>query len=269
MDVDLSSYDCLSNDCFYLLVHKYGFRNYGHWLIEMLPKLYFFKKSSFFSKNVKLLLGELPPSMKEVVLSSLSILGYSEDDVVFLKNAVYVKRCLYVSPASMHPYWLCSEINDFHKFLSCEVHKQKSGVCSFNGKFSKIFVTRRGKSNRKLANGLEIENYFSSKGFVIIDPAELSFNDQVLVFSSAFIIAGIAGAGMTNAVFARKNALVIHIVPPTMPNLFFYQLASICGHKYIEIRGRQRENQGMFSPSFYLSIEDLDKTVGGRGYAYI
>ncbi|MFN8664230.1 MAG: glycosyltransferase family 61 protein [Thermomicrobiales bacterium] len=65
----------------------------------------------------------------------------------------------------------------------------------------------------------------------------MSFNDQSTMFAEASVVAGVFGAGLTNAVFMQPEAALLEPAPPTdidpgAHNLIFPTLAGMGGLLY-------------------------------------
>ena len=76
----------------------------------------------------------------------------------------------------------------------------------------RIFV-KRNSSVRKLINEPQIEPILAALGFISIDPQELSFVDQVRLFSHAKVVVGVTGAAMANAIFCQPGTQVAVLMP--------------------------------------------------------
>jgi len=74
-----------------------------------------------------------------------------------------------------------------------------------NSAYEKIFVTRPRNGNRIPNTITEIENLFDQAGFKIVEPGKLNFSDQIEMFRSSNLVAGVAGAAMTNTIFSPEN----------------------------------------------------------------
>jgi Glycosyltransferase 61 len=100
----------------------------------------------------------------------------------------------------------------------------------------RIYVSRRGVSSfREVRNEQEVEAAMSRIGFSIVRSETLTFDQQVMAFSRAKVIAGPHGAGLTNAVFAPKGCLVIDMLPETwLPN-WMLRVTQVFGHDYLPI----------------------------------
>jgi Glycosyltransferase 61 len=90
----------------------------------------------------------------------------------------------------------------------------------------KLFVRRETHTmGRSLLNQLEVEAWFVERGYKSINPGNLSFAEQVILFSRATHIAGVEGGSLTNLMFAENARQVIMIASPnTVEELFFQNL---------------------------------------------
>lgn len=77
----------------------------------------------------------------------------------------------------------------------------------------KIFISRKKLANARLINEEAVTEIFKQHGFEIIYPEELTFNEQVKVFSEAEYVAGATGAAFTNILYCPQNVKIICIIP--------------------------------------------------------
>lgn len=234
-----------------ILLFKYGYNNYGHWLVEMLPKLHFLRLALKEHENYKYLIGDVSGSLKDIVYSTLAQFGIHNESIYQIKQSTPIKNLIYCSPITKHPYLMHPDIRAFYDIFPSNK----------NSAYEKLFVTRPGNGNRIPNTITEIENLFDQAGFKIVEPGNLNFSDQIEMFRGSNVVAGVAGAAMTNTIFCPKNTKVLHIVPPSMPNLFFYQLASICNHSYAEYRA-ESDNNDMFGNTFDVNVDKLRNALG-------
>jgi capsular polysaccharide biosynthesis protein len=101
--------------------------------------------------------------------------------------------------------------------LICETIRARCRASVDAPSVEKIFVSRRsitkrlGIRYRGLTNEDELCEALAEKGFAIVEPEQLSFQDQVRLFDSAKIVVGLGGAGMFNVLFSRPGTRVITI----------------------------------------------------------
>ena len=133
------------------------------------------------------------------------------------------------------------------KILDCVVDLRKNSKT-----FGKTF---------KIINETEVKNYLIKKGFSIIALSELSFLEQINLFSNAKQIIGLHGAGFANLVFCKPETLALEVksevAAPVIGNL-----AKKLGLKFKEMSIKPEKNpnndqQGLI----YVSIKDLEKKL--------
>jgi capsular polysaccharide biosynthesis protein len=94
-----------------------------------------------------------------------------------------------------------------------------------------IYVSRRG-STRSPVNELEVERAVADLGFKVVRAERARFTDQVEVFRSAHVIAGVHGAGLANQVWSRSLRGIVEIQTPRYFNDCFARLAVSQGAAY-------------------------------------
>lgn len=104
----------------------------------------------------------------------------------------------------------------------------------------KIFVSREDAGRRMLKNREEVLEILKSRGFKSYKLAELSFEEQVYLFSNAEKIVGVHGAGLTNILFS-SNAEVVEIFGALFKPTY-YLMAEALGINYHAVSGRSINN---------------------------
>ena len=74
-------------------------------------------------------------------------------------------------------------------------------------------IKKRNINNKRLLNNKEVAELFKKYEFEIVFPENLSFEEQVKIFSQAKYIAGSTGAALTNIMYCPSNATIISIIP--------------------------------------------------------
>lgn len=65
--------------------------------------------------------------------------------------------------------------------------------------------------NRPVINEQEVEEVFRSFGFEVLHPGEMSFEEQVSIYSQAEVLAGFSGSAMHNTIFMPENSRAVHL----------------------------------------------------------
>ncbi len=180
--------------------------NYYHWLFDSLPRLCLLQLANFDWPSVDAFLVNEPRC--RFVEQSLGLLGIPASRVVHCsKRWVLSADRLLVPPmptpqeAQVAP-WVCD-------FLRQAFIPPDSGKASL-----RLYLSRRKSRRRRLANEDAVESLVVEFGFQIIRPEELSFADQVRLFSQAAVVCAPHGAGFANLVFAPPGTRVLELFHP-------------------------------------------------------
>lgn len=126
----------------------------------------------------------------------------------------------------------------------------------------RVFITRKKFRLRYIKNIDKILEVCQHYGFVIIDNEELSFEEQVDLFSRANVIAGIHGAGLTNMFFRKDDCRILEIFPSLnlgyLP-FHYIMLAKLKGFRYTAIIGS--EESGDTSGGFSLEPSLFEEAI--------
>ncbi|PPS45550.1 DUF563 domain-containing protein [Chroococcidiopsis sp. TS-821] len=198
--------------------------NYFHWVVDCLLRIegieYYRAQTG---RKPILIIESNPPAWK---IESLKLLGYKPEDYIFWNGvSVNVERLVVssfrrekslISPAACH--WLRQRV------LSNLPKLQK------NSYSSRIYISRPKSAGRQVINEEEVLKALTPLGFVSYTLENMSFSEQVALFSQAEIVVAVHGAGLTNMIFAQ-NLTVIEIFG-SMLAPFYFLLAQALGFQY-------------------------------------
>ena len=77
-----------------------------------------------------------------------------------------------------------------------------------------LYISRQGMSARRLLNEDEVAEAFVRRGFQVIHPERLSFQQIQVLFAQPACIAGPYGSAMRNAVFCSGKPVCLNLLPP-------------------------------------------------------
>lgn len=210
--------------------------NYAHWLTEVLPRIVLYTRHDC-SKGVPLIVDEgLHPNIYE----SLSI-AIGGDRVVYTlakDRRTRVQVLDIVTPTGYVPYASREPRQSGHSHGVFSAQALLAVRDAFQHLMArpvdavgKYIYVRRNAGLRKLINDQEISNVLSAAGFTIVSPEELSFSDQVRLFSQAEFVIGATGAALANLIFCPAGARV-HVLMAQheeMPYWYWQRLADCVG----------------------------------------
>lgn len=214
-----------------VLCKKRGAENYGHWLVEMLPKAFLAMRHLQLGHDWPAIAYSAGDAMNNVVRDSLRLIDYPADEVVFTGT----------SPCHFDELILIDGLTVHSVFMSTPVFEcmEKIAGAVPAGPAESLYVTRRPSISRCFENEAEIQAVFSEFGFREIECAQLSFAEQVSAFKSARQIAGPMGAAFTNAIFCQPDTRWLLFMPASAHEYFFWQIAEGKKIEYHEIRTQE------------------------------
>lgn len=216
--------------------------NYGHWLLDTIPKLIMVKKFKDLNSFDAIL---LPNLKKKFQKDSLDYFGITKNKILDGSEITHLYADKITIPT--HPYW---EINKHQFETVANVDKdilksiRRMFLNSKNlNKYKKnenIYIDRSDSifNHNKLINNLEIIEYLKKKGFLIIKLSKLSFNEQIELFNKAKIIIGSHGAGLTNIIFSEPSTQIIEIGNPNFDCYVFKNISNIQNLNYSFIKAK-------------------------------
>jgi capsular polysaccharide biosynthesis protein len=185
-------------------------RNYFHWLLDGLTRLAVREQ---LPEPTKIL---IPANSPGFVTETIRLLGLEDQAVPAPGACLQPERFYFCSPSAMTGVWNPQGYQWLRRKFSPYFAETDSG--------QPVFLTRRGAS-RLPDNLAEIEAFFLSQGFRIVDCGSLSVHDQIRAISGAPAIAGLHGAAMTNLLWAAPETPVLEIFQPGYLNACYEQIA--------------------------------------------
>jgi hypothetical protein len=196
---------CLSSNGFY------------HWLIEDLPHFLFLYENL---KNPRVIVFENAPSYVLALLEKLQVKYVKASRFVSLDEYYFIGR--EDSVGWPHPRDL-SILKSFSKDIAkAKVEGKKIYI-------SRVGASRSPKFESELISGLR------DKGWVIIDTTFMPFIEQIELLSSASVLAGVHGAGLSGMTWLESSSKVIELTNNRLVRCF-ERLALLLNLDYIQIR---------------------------------
>lgn len=170
---------------------------YGHLLLEILPMLLLQREAP----DDAVVLTTAP--LSRTLFVAAETLGVPRHR---LRRIAGPLRC-------SHAYWadLLSRHDGSVHPLMWTAYERLRGLASGSevSRPERVFISRSGVRSRRLHDEGAVEDLFAQRGFAIVHPEQLPIEDQIAIFASAKLIAGLGGSGMHNAVFASADTPVL------------------------------------------------------------
>ncbi|AMB47542.1 glycosyltransferase family 61 protein [Methylobacterium sp. AMS5] len=255
------------------LLNSAGSFNYGHWLIDDLPRLHALALLRKRHPRVPITVALVSyfPHIDAARRRSIQLLLRHRVSIRFLdRDKTYrFARLHHATPCSLpstgkSPHAL--------RYLTGQMRARTRlprglfALRTLTGRGRRLFVDRHPGRGRGLANRDAVLGLLRGLGFQAFDPELTSVRQQVVRFSAAEIVVGIAGAGMANTVFCRPGTPVIHLVPEGWEDRFYGEIATACGQDYAAVFGpRIPSDAPEYLRDFAIDPEPLREALAAAG----
>jgi len=202
-----------------------GFGVFGHWLLDVAPRLHLLSKS---------------PSWPEFPIAYPPIPPWGKE----FFDAFYNKHPAQ-KPLENGSALACKNIEIFSSIKSNRVLDAESAISAWsvlkdyyltrtreaNSDVHNIYVSRsKFSTHRKLANASDVEQYFSKIGWAVIYPEQLSLREQANVFSRASFIVADDGSALHNSIYCRAGTKLL-CLDFSRQNMVHASFSSVLDHK--------------------------------------
>jgi len=220
--------------------------NYYHWLIETLPRVGILEEAGL--KDYRLIVPQILASWQSEALDRLG-LG-PERRVGFGEQHWQIDSLLVPSlpgyPGMCRPWaanWL----------------RRRLGVPEGVKATRRLYVSRSGATQRRVSNEQEVVAALAPLGFETISTEDMRLEEQIFLFSQAQFIVGLHGAGLTNVLFAPREARVLEFMSPVpgYVNACYYSLSAAVGLRYMYLMGSHLTAPADFATGTRRWREDL------------
>lgn len=236
----------------YVLLKQTWDRNYGHWLIDALPKLALLEGEIPLEDCVFVVNQQPDTAMRAVVLDSLEAAGVQPWQVRFTPlGKLRFDRLVVLGTTTRHPLVKSPLSVGFLERLGGQVER---------GGSPRIYVSRNQYSRRRLVNEDAVLEVLRRYGYDVVHPESLSFRDQVATFRGATHVVGNMGAALANLAFSPAGVSVLALATETMEHDFFYDIVCHKRGRYRGLQGRSVDASGI-GADFAVDLARLDEAL--------
>lgn len=248
----------------YLYIGSAGSFNYGHWLVDDLPRVKAWSEiKAKLGISCVILLPSHGPVMDNIRLQSMRTLIDKNIKAKFINpdKIVNVSDLYFITPVSFHP-----RIKNPYAIHYVRSQAQQLDAAK-KEPFRKIFVARRPPNSRSIVNFEQLWSFLEKNGFEMIEPEKYSFTEQVTLFQEAKIVIGQMGAAMTGTMFCLPATTIIYLAPIGWAEPFYLDLAALGGQHYNILSGPIEGDGTPHLSDFTIPIEPLYHRLAYTGYA--
>lgn len=211
--------------------------NYFHWVTDMLPRVQaILLHQQIHNCKVKVLIEkDYKPYQKD----SLLLLGIKEENIIYWEGKkTLVKE--FILPSFRKGWKDTEKVYRFNSMSSLKwVRDTILSQKEFNNIYPpKIYISRSKANGRHILNEAELLNILKDYNYHIYYLEDLSFEEQVVLFSKATHVISPHGAGLTNLCWG-DNIKVLEIFSAKVFNNSFSEISRAYGHDYYCMEGEK------------------------------
>ncbi len=224
------------------MIATLGYREYGHWLLDILPRLWTLADSGLAGPDVRIALPSDTPAFGLALLARLGIGGERLLRHDSAEERLAPARLLLPSLAHTD-YRLHPASVEFYDGLVAR------HAATGTGRPTRLFLSRAqygrpGVPGRHLVNHDMVRAALEARGFTTVFPERLPWPEQLALFAGARVVVGEHGSAMKNLLFTPPGTVVVNI---HLLNNTQSQIAALRRHHLI-----------------YLGAEDVRRDETGR-----
>jgi capsular polysaccharide biosynthesis protein len=220
-------------------------RQYGHWLLEFVPRMLCFNDPACPSGLPICVDDGMPETHRQII----ALMDARDRPIVTLPPVATRFRELGLAPVpaffpfdtrpglpiydAIWPQDILADVRDriLARLATNGIDLRQTG--------RRIILSRRGFAQRQLVNEAEIVETLRPHGFEVVQPEQLTFAEQVQTYHAADIIVGSASSALINCIFCRSGAHVVALAHES-PEFYFRGFTSFVessGARLLFVRG--------------------------------
>ncbi len=236
-----------------LMLFGFQSRQYGHWLLEFVPRMLCFNDPACPSGWPLCVDDGMPETHRQIV----ALMDTRDRPIVTLPPVATRFRELGLAPVpaffpfdtrpglpiydAIWPQDILAAVREriLQRLAADGVDLRRTG--------RRILLSRRGFTQRQLVNEAEIIETLRPHGFEVVQPELLTFAEQVQMYHAADIIVGSASSALINCIFCRPGARVVALAHES-PEFYFRGFTSFVessGAHLLFVRGTTLQAEGV------------------------
>ena len=237
--------------------------NYGHWMLDIIPKMILTEKY----KDIKSFDAiYLPNIKKQFQVDSLKYFDIDFNKVIDGSVIRHIRADQITIPE--HPYWRLNEfqidtVGNIDTDIVNKMRLKFLNKSKTNNQKKRLFIDRSDSFflHSQIENYNEISSLLKKYNFEKIKLSDLTFEDQITYFSEAEIIVGAHGAGLCNLIFCSPMTKVIELTGYDYKCDVFRNISKINNLNYFNLISSKNIPANGLSPDIYISEKDLTRVI--------
>jgi len=199
--------------------------NYYHWHCDVLTRLVWALPQ--FPLETLII---LPPALTSWQKRSLELIGLKSSRCVTYKGRRpwEVEKLVWASPLTMTGDHEPQSLQKLRQTVFDHLEDKMPQVSGTR----KLYLTRRNTLSRRVTNEDKVLPILLENGFEVVDCGQLSYDEQVRMFSEAGVVVAPHGAALTNLLWSPQGTRVLEIFEPGTIRRCYWSLCAALGHSY-------------------------------------
>lgn len=242
------------NEDNYVLIFNVWSTGYHHFVTETLIKAILFKE------ELKSKIIIIPPNAPLFIMESLNMIH--DFKYIELNNPFYLKSLSFIENPNSGYY-------DQKQLIAL-----KSNLIPLNKKvaYKKIYLSREKARSRKILNETELIELLKKYQFQIVETDNMSFQEQLNLFSESNFLISPHGAGLTNMIFMDELSTIIEIIPEKSIydkydyNLCYNRMSKTLSYNYHSIICKREDNRVSFDMcNLIIDLKRVENLISSNG----
>ncbi len=232
-------------------IGDFWFTNYYHWFICCMPKVIAAIKAGYGSNII--LTGNYPNT--PFIIDSLRLLGLETSKLPVIESSKTKVNKLVVTESARASPLLLKEIRN--RLLTNHAISQLTS----NNQNRIIYISRANAKHRNLINEQEVIDLCRRLNITCIQSERYSLHEQIAIYSSAQILIGAHGAGLTNMIWMPEGSTIIEIQSNELMFPHFYQLALATNKRYWHVEAHLLDKKSNFQGNCLVNVSSLEQVI--------
>jgi capsular polysaccharide biosynthesis protein len=240
-----------------VLVGRFGYGVWGHWLNEMLPKAVAveaaFPGRFAYAVPAEITIPTPERSYCSAILESLAAYGIGPERLIRLPPGHVCKLAAAYDVAGGWQYGLHHDVARLMRSIVAAVPRRAG---------QRVMMMRHPADMRAIYNGEEIAHLLASEGFVAFDPRRCDFRQQAEIFAGADYVAGELGSNLSGLIYAPDGVRLLSFAPTGWIDAYFLYVMKALGGTQADVRGPTTHLRGADPQRSPFVIDPADARAG-------
>jgi hypothetical protein len=235
-----------------LWITDYWSKGYFHWLTDALTRLFVVRDR--LDQLTLLLPTEF--ATRDFVKSSLNVFGVKRVEFIRPNEVVKCRRLLMPTHTAPSGQFRDEVIQGVRTTLLNALGESHQGG-------ERLYISRRLAGRRRIANETELTPVLEKFGFETVCAEELSFEQQVKLFSRARYLVSNHGAGLTNMLFMRDGGAVLELrhVSDYINNCYFILASALKLDYYYQLCQAEGNSADAHTADLIVDPKELETNL--------